>query len=276
MKPVRFEYVAPKSDNAAIEALVRYDGNARLLAGGQSLVPLLNLRLARPDALIDLGRCPGLTDLHRDGDHLVCGPMCRQIDVERSPLVAECCPLIARTMPFLGPPATRNRGTIGGTLAHADRIAELPGVAVALEADLIAKGPNGTRAIAAEDFFIADLTTGLEPDEMLREIRFPVSAPHSRSAFVGIAVHLEFANGDTCTKARLVGVGVGPTPVRLAGAERVLVGSAIDGAAIDAASAASASDFEPEGDLYASEEYRRRVTPPMVARALRQALGMGQ
>ena len=173
MKPARFEYIAPESDDAAIHALAHYDGEARLLAGGQSLIPILNLRLARPTALIDLGRCPGLTDLHREGDRLVCGPMLRQIEVERSPLVLQCCPLVARTMRLLGPPTTRNRGTIGGTLAHADRVAELPGVAVALEAELVAKRPNGARVIAAENFFLSDLTTALAPDEMLRESVFP-------------------------------------------------------------------------------------------------------
>jgi CO/xanthine dehydrogenase FAD-binding subunit len=264
---------------------VRYDGNARLLAGGQSLVPLINFRLARPDALIDLGRCPGLSELYRNGDSLICGPMLRQIDVERSALVAACCPLIARTMPFLGPPATRNRGTIGGTLAHADRIAELSGVAIALEAGLVAKGPNGTRTIAAQDFFLSDLTTAMAPDEMLREIHFPVSAHHSRSAFVemtnrrhdlalvGIAVYLEFAVGETCTKARVVAIGVGPTPVRLTSAERALVGSRVELGAITEASAASASDVEPEDDLHASAEYRKRVMPHIIARTLRQAVG---
>ena len=285
MKPARFEYIAPESDDAAIEALAHYAGNARLLAGGQSLIPILNLRLARPDALIDLGRCPGLTDLHRDEDRLVCGPMLRQIEVERSPLVSESCPLIARTMRLLGPLATRNVGTIGGTLSHADRIAELPGVAVALEAELLAKGPSGTRAIAAENFFLGDLTTALAPDEMLREIRFPVSAVHSRSAFVemtnrrhdlalvGIAVHLEFSGGDTCSKARLVAIGGGPKPVRLLSAERALLGTRIEAAAIAEASRRSTSDFEPDGDLHASAEYRRSVTPHLLADALRQARG---
>jgi len=278
--------VAPESDDAALQALAHYGGNARLLGGGQSLVPLLNLRLARPEALIDLGRCPGLTELRREGDRLVCGPMLRQIELERSTLVAECCPLITRTMPFLGPPATRNRGTLGGTLAHADRIAELPGVAVALEAELLAKGPSSTRAIPAEKFFVSDLTTALALDEMLREIRFPVSPAGSRSAFaemtnrrhdlalLGIAVALEFAAGETCSKARIVAIGVGPKPVRLAAAERALLGSRLEAAAIAEASAASAGDFEPEADLHASAAYRKRVTPHIVARALRQAMAI--
>ncbi len=287
MKPARFEYIAPESDGAAIEALAHYEGDARLLAGGQSLIPILNLRLARPAALIDLGRCPGLADLYRDGDRLVCGPMLRQIEVERAPLVSQCCPLLARASRLLGPPTTRNRGTIGGTLAHADRIAELPGVAVTLEAELLAKGPNGTRVIAAEDFFISDLTTALEPDEMLREIRFPVSATRSRSAFVemtnrrhdfalvGIAVHLDFVGGKTCTKARIVAIGVASKPVRIGRAEQALVGTRVDAAAIAEASRVSLSELEPEGDLHASAEYRRCVTPHIVGEALRQALGNG-
>ena len=125
MKPARFEYVAPKTDDEAIAALVRYDGNARLLAGGQSLIPLLNLRVARPEALIDLGQCSGLAELRREDGYLVCGTMVRQHNAEHSALVAECCPLLAKTIRYLGPATIRNRATMGGTLAHADRIAEL-------------------------------------------------------------------------------------------------------------------------------------------------------
>lgn len=283
MKPVRFEYIAPESDDDAVAALARYDGNARFLAGGQSLIPILNLRLARPEALIDLGRCPGLTDFRRAGDRLICGPMLRQIEVERDPLTAQCCPLLPKTLRYLGPVTTRNRGTIGGTLAHADRIAELPGAAIALEAEMVAKSPSGTRTIAAEDFFLGDLTTALAPDEMLREIRFPISAPESRSGFVemtnrhhdlatvGIAAYLEFAADGACSKARLVAIGVGSQPVRLRAAEQALAGTRVAPDDIAHASRVSTQDFEPEGDIHASAEYRLAVTPHLVARALRQA-----
>jgi carbon-monoxide dehydrogenase medium subunit len=285
MKPARFEYIAPKTEDEAIAALVRYDGNARLLAGGQSLIPLLNLRVARPEALIDLGQCSGLAELHRHDNRLICGTMVRQHDAEHSALVAECCPLLAKTIRYLGPPTIRNRATIGGTLAHADRIAELPAAATALEAEMVAKGPRGERLIAAKDFFLGDLTTALEGDEMLREIRFPVSARDSRSSFiemtnrhhdlalVGVAAYLELNPTGLVTKARLVAIGIGPTPVRLLSAEGRLVNARLDEEAIAEAGHAGASDCDPEDDLHASAAYRKSVLPHAVSRALAEARG---
>jgi carbon-monoxide dehydrogenase medium subunit len=284
MKPAPFEYVAPASDEEALAALASYAGDARLLAGGQSLIPLLNLRMARPAALIDLGRCAGLDYIRVEDGALVFGPMTRQSAAERSGLVQQCAPLIAQAMPYLGHPTIRNRGTIGGTLAHADRVAELPGVAVALGAEMVALGPGGRRTIAAQDFYLGDLTNALQPDEMLREIRFPVSTPGSRSAFVeagnrhhdlaivGIAAQLELDAQGRCSKARIVAIGIAGAPARLERAEQRLAGSLLDDEVLGEAARACLEGIEPEGDTYASAAYRRHVTPGLVERALRQAL----
>lgn len=283
MKPARFEYFRPKTSAEAVEILARYDGSARLLAGGQSLVPLLSFRVAAPAALIDLNRCPGLDEIRHEGDTLVFGPMVRQAAAETSDLVRACCPLISVTMPFLGSRTIRNRGTVGGTLAHADRSAELPAVATALGATMIAEGPNGRREITAEDFYVGDLSTALEPDEMLREIRFPVASPGHRYAFVeatnrhhdlalaGVAINLTVSAG-RCDTAAIAVIGIGPKPVRLTTAERCLAGQTPDDEAVKAAAAASIEGIEFETDLHATAEYRRHVLPGLVERALNQAL----
>ena len=285
MKPAPFDYVAPASAEEAVERLARYAGDARLLAGGQSLIALMNLRIARPAALIDLGRCPDLVYLREEVGWVVFGAMTRQATAEQSELVRERVPLIARTMPYLGHPTIRNRGTIGGTLAHADRVAELPGTAVALGAELVAQGPNGRRTIPAEQFFVGDLTTSLAPDEMLREARFPVAPANARCAFVeasnrhhdlaivGIAAQLDLGADGGCKAARIAAIGVGPTPARLRRAEARLTAGRVDHDAIREAAELALEDAPAEGDLYASSAYRRRVTVGLVERALREAVG---
>ena len=232
MKPAKFKYIAPNSPEEVVGHLAGYQGEARCLSGGQSLLPLMNFRLIRPEALIDLNRCPGLDYLRQEEGRLVIGPMTTQTTVEYSDLVKSCCPLISKTMIYLGSPTIRNRGTIGGTLAHADRTAELPAVALALEAELIAQSPDGVRSIPAEKFFRGDLSTDLQTDEMLREIRFPVSPARSLSAFTeatnrhhdlalaGVAVHLELAEDGTVAKARIVCNGIGPSPFALNASSR--------------------------------------------------------
>jgi aerobic carbon-monoxide dehydrogenase medium subunit len=287
MKPAPFKYVAARSAEDAISHLSEYGGEARLLAGGQSLIPLMNFRVARPAALIDLRTCNDLSYLYREGDWLVTGPMTTQSTAEHSPLVRECCPLVSTTMRYLGHPTIRNRGTIGGTLAHADRIAELPGVAVALGAQMTAQGPTGRRTIEAEKFFIGDLTTALRPDEMLREIRFPVASSSHRSAFVeatnrhhdlaivGVAVDLDLHPDGTCTGVRLAAVGVGPKPARLQHAEACLRSSRVDNKTISEAGGSSLEDVEFEDDVNASAAYRKHVMPGLVEQAVRAALRSG-
>ena len=263
--------------------LSHYNGEARCLSGGQSLIPLMNYRLIQPAALIDLNRCPRLDYVRRENGRLVLGPMTRQSTVEHSALVSRRCPLISKTMVYLGSPAIRNRGTIGGTIAHADRTAELPAVVLALEAELVAQGLDGFRAISADEFFLGDLTTALRPDEILREVRFPLSPDNSLCAFVetgnrhhdlalaGVAVHLERASDGDIGKARIVSIGIGPRPIRLEAAERTLIGARLDEDAIR-----QAAQFSPDGiifdsDIHATGNYRRAILPELVARALRQA-----
>ncbi len=284
MKPAKFKYIAPNSPEDVVGHLAGYQGEARCLSGGQSLLPLMNFRLIRPEALIDLNRCPGLDYLRQEEGRLVIGPMTTQTTVEYSDLVKSCCPLISKTMIYLGSPTIRNRGTIGGTLAHADRTAELPAVALALEAELIAQSPDGVRSIPAENFFRGDLSTDLRTDEMLREIRFPVAPACSLSAFTeatnrhhdlalaGVAAHLELAEDGTVTKARIVCNGIGPSPIRLKRVEQTLCGTRADDGAVRDAALFSLDGVEPEGDIHASADYRSAVLPRLVARALQQAV----
>lgn len=267
-----------------MEKLAAHAGEARLLAGGQSLIPLLNLRMARPAALIDLGRCPNLAYVRHDEAWISFGSMTRQADAEHSALVRQHCPLLAKALPYLGPPPARNRGTVCGTLAHADRLAELPAVAVALGAEMIAQGPKGRRTIVAREFFVGDLTTALAPDEMLREVRFPVERGESGCAFVeatirhhdlmllGVAARLEFVTG-RCAAAQLAVVGGYPVPQRLVPAEAHLARAGnLDDAAIAEAARLSVEDVGLQDDTYATERYRRRILPGLVERALREAL----
>jgi len=282
MKPSRFEYFSPTSATEAVEILVKYQGAARLLAGGQSLVPLLNFRVITPAALIDLNRCHSLDGIRRDGASLVLGTMVRQSAAETSEIVRTCCPLITTAMPFLGPSTVRNRGTIGGSLAHADRVAELPAVAVALGAIMVAEGPNGRREISADEFFVGDLTTSLTADEMLREVRFPVCSEGQRFAFVeatnrhhdlalvGVALKLVL-KASRCEYVAIAAVGIGPKPTRLLASERCLVGNKLDAAAVRTAAALSIEGIEFESEPHTPAGYRRHVLPTLVERALMEA-----
>lgn len=283
MKPARFDYHSPSTPAEAVEILAHYEGDARLLAGGQSLVPLLNFRVLTPSALIDLNRCAGLDTIRLDADRLVFGTMVRQAAAENSELVKRYCPLIGVTMPFLGSRTIRNRGTIGGTLAHADRSAELPAVAVALGATMVIDGPRGQYQVPAQDFYLGDLSTVLEPEEMLREIHFPIapdghryafveaSNRHHDTALVGVAVNLTMAE-DRCVQAAIAVIGVTAPPQRLSAVEDQLRNNAIDPQICRVASQASIEGIEIEGDLNAPAEYRRQILPGLVERALNEAM----
>jgi aerobic carbon-monoxide dehydrogenase medium subunit len=284
VKPPPFEYVAATSLEEAVAALGEHGDEAKLLAGGQSLVPLLAFRLARPGVLVDLNGVGGLDRLELAGDALVVGAMARQRDVELLPGLRERCELIPEAIELVGHVAIRNRGTVGGSLAHADPAAEWPALAVLLDAELELVGPSGRRTVAARDFFLSYFTTVLEPDEVLTEIRLPLPNGRSGSCFVelsrrhgdfalaGVGALVTLAGDGTAAEVRLGLIGVGDRPVRPAAAEQALRGRVPDEGAIAAAAEAVAGEIEPTGDIHASEEYRRHLATVLTRRALAAAV----
>jgi aerobic carbon-monoxide dehydrogenase medium subunit len=284
MKPARFEYAAPRSVEEAIEELRRSDGDAKILAGGQSLVPLLNMRLATPARLVDLNRVPELRYVvERDGG-IAIGAMTRQRAVERDQRVAARVPLLAEAIRWVGHPAIRNRGTVGGSIAHGDPAAELSAVAVCLDARATIRGSRGERSLAAEELYLGYMVTTLEPDEVLTEVWFPAVSPntgqawiefarrHGDYAIVGVGVSLTL-HGDAVGEARLALTGVGGTPVRARAAEGLLAGGPLDGERLRAAAEAVRAAIEPDTDIHASAEYRRHLAGVLTERAVRLAHG---
>jgi carbon-monoxide dehydrogenase medium subunit len=235
VKPSRFTYLAPTSIDEVARVLDEHGDDAKVLAGGQSLVPMLNLRLAAPEVLVDLNRVPGLDYIRVEGDALAIGAMTRHRTVVTSALVADRLPLLARAASVIGYPAIRNRGTFGGSVAHADPVAEMPCIALTLDAELIAHGPRGRRSIAAQDYFLGYFTTALEPQEILVEVRLPLSAraggwgfdEFSRKsgdfALAAAAVDLQVSDG-AIAQARIGLAGVADRPVRAEQAEALLRG----------------------------------------------------
>ena len=281
MKPPRFEYAAPTSLAEALELLAEHGDNAKVLAGGQSLMPMLNMRLARPAVLIDVNRIPDLDYIRRSGDDVAIGALARHHDAAVSAEVTQACPLLACALPHVGHPAIRYRGTICGSLAHADPAAELPAVATALGATMVARSVRGVRSIAVADFFRSWFTTALEPDELLVEVRLPAQSAESGSAFLEVARrHGDFAqvgiaatvrsDGDRLSDVRLVAVAAGPVPVRLHQAEAVLEGRT-PGDEVLAAELAGV-EVAPSSDIHSSAEYKRTVLGVLLRRAVRAAV----
>jgi carbon-monoxide dehydrogenase medium subunit len=236
MKPPPFRYLAPRALDECIDLLAEHGETAKLLAGGQSLVPLMNLRLAFPEVVIDLNRVDGLGYVREDDGVLAIGAMTRHREVAESDVVRRRCPLLADAVALVGYPAIRNRGTLGGSIAHADPVAELPCVALTLDAELVAAGPRGRRTIAAGDFFAGFLTTALEPDEVLVEVRFPdtgaaafreFSRKSGDFAVTAVAVDLRVADG-VVEQARIGLAGVSDRPLRASEAEALLAGAPLD------------------------------------------------
>jgi carbon-monoxide dehydrogenase medium subunit len=288
VKPAPFAYHAPGSLEEALALRTRHAGEGVALAGGQSLVPILNLRLAAPSVLIDLRRIPELATIAVEGGRLRVGAMTRQRTAERAPEVGASSTLLAEALPWLGHPSTRNRGTIGGSLAHADPAAELPTVALALDAQLELRSERGARVVAAADFFHGFMSTAIEPDELLVGISFPVDAPRTGASFVEVARrHGDFAlvaaaavvrlgEDGGIAAARVVIAGVDGTPVRARAAEELLEGSRPSVELFADASARASDELDPHGDLHASAAYRRHVAGVLVARVLRTAAGRAQ
>lgn len=284
MKPAPFLYFAPRTAEQAVDLLAQHGEDGRVLAGGQSLMPLMNLRMARPAALIDLNRVDDLSYIRREGDWIAIGTMTRQADAEHDRLVHELCPLLALAISFMGHTTIRNRGTVGGSIAHADPCAELPTVATALGAEMVVASTSGNKSFTAEDFFLDSLYTVIEPGEMLREVRFPVMRPDERFAFVesgvrradlavaGIAARLTLDGDHVCRAASIVALGGGARPTRLNSVEAALVDTKPSASALRDICAMVADDIDPTDDLQASADYRREILGSLTHRALTTAL----
>jgi aerobic carbon-monoxide dehydrogenase medium subunit len=283
MKPPDFEYARPTSISEAVEALAASDGEGKVLAGGQSLVPLLNFRLAAPTLLVDLNRVSELAFLERIDGELRIGAMTRTRVLELDPLVRESLPILAACAPWIGHVQIRNRGTVGGSLAHADPAAELPAVCLLLDASIVAVGPRGQRVIPAEEFFLGFLTTSLAEDELVTEIRLPLRAPGVRWGFrefaqrrgdfalagASVAVSTGPDGGDR-PMTRIVVFGTADRPVRARGAEAVLGGAAATAASIAEAARVAAADLATD-DPRPDAAYRQTLTETLVRRALEDA-----
>jgi aerobic carbon-monoxide dehydrogenase medium subunit len=283
VKPAKFEYHAPASIEEALAILGRYDGEARVLAGGQSLVPMMNFRLATPRAIVDLNRIDGLANVEEDGEVIRIGSMTRQRRLEFEPLISAKLPLLREALRWVGHLPTRSRGTIGGSIAHADPAAEIPMVLQALEGEVVAHGPQGERRIPAQDLFHAALTTSLAPLEIITEVRFP--AMPARAAYAveefarrkgdfaiaAVAVML-MRDGERCIKARLATAGVGPASIRLRDAEAVLEQKGLSEDAIAEAADKAKAQVDPVADLNGSAEYRRHLTGVLMSRAIVKAI----
>jgi aerobic carbon-monoxide dehydrogenase medium subunit len=283
MKPGRFAYHAPRELDEALALLKEHGDEAKVLAGGQSLMPMLNFRLARPAALVDVNRIPELAYVREDNGTLAFGAMTRQRTIEFSPVVARRLPLLLEATRWVGHLPIRSRGTIGGSIAHADPSAEYPAVLTALEGEVVAQGPRGRRTLKAAELFETYLTTRLAPDELLVEVRLPATPAgaghafeefarrHGDFAIVGIAA-MVVRDGARCTAARLASAGAGPVPVRLRAAEEILERDGLGDTAVAAAAARAAELVEPDADVHASADYRRHLTGVLTARALRRAI----
>ena len=293
MKPPKFQYFAPATFGEATALLHQHGVDAKVLAGGQSLMPLLSMRLVRPQVVIDVNRVSELQYISpAPGGGLAVGALTRQRDLERSDLVSKTAPLLAAALPFIGHLPTRNRGTVGGSMVHADPAAELPAVGVALQAQFVLARGQDRRVVPAADFFLDYLTTALEPDELLTEVRCPVlqgrwgwgfqevCRREGDFALVGAVALLQLDDDDRCREARITMFGVGGVPLRMERAEQVLAGARIssqhwDDAVTDAARLVS-EDLTPQSDVHASSQYRKEVAGVLARRTLQEAQARAQ
>lgn len=285
MKPAQFDYVAPTSLSAAVDALAATHGEGKVLAGGQSLLPLLNFRMVRPSVIIDLNGLKELAFIEERGDSVVIGALTRHREIEQSPLIASRLPVMSAAMRHVAHLAIRNRGTIGGSLSHADPAAELPMLAVFYDATIVVQGPSGRREIAAESFFVDALTNCLEQDEIVVEVEFPIPQQHGWAfeevarrfgdfALASIAVSVSRSASDL-QGARVAAMGVADTPLRLRTVEDQIAGMQINDALPRHFSELVMSSVSPNSDLHASAEYRRQLLGALAKRAMTTALGSG-
>jgi carbon-monoxide dehydrogenase medium subunit len=282
MYPAAFEYHAPGSVQEALGLLGKLD-DAKILAGGHSLVPMMKLRLAQPKHLIDLRKVPGLTGIKEEGSTLVIGAMATHWDVESSKVLQAKCPVLSDTAKIIGDPAVRNKGTIGGSLAHADPAADMPATVIALGAEFVCQGTKDKRTVKVDDWFQGLMATALREDELLVEIRVPAltpgtgsaymkfAHPASRFAIVGAAAVITIDKQGTCTKAGVGITGAGTKAVRAKGVEAGLVGKRLDAATIEAAAQKAADGVDVQADLQGSVEYKSHLCRVFARRAIEAA-----
>lgn len=283
MIPASFEYHAPKTVEEALRLLERHGDEAKLLAGGHTLLPMMKLRLAAPRFVVDIGRVRGLNYIREEGGHIAIGAMSTHAEVAASELVRSRCPLLAETAEHIGDVQVRNRGTMGGSLAHADPAADYPAPILALESEIVAQGSSGKRIIRAEEFFVDLLTTRLRPGEILTEVRVPIppartggayaklAQPASGFALCGVAAVLQLNGQGMAERVRVGVTGVGAKAYRAAGVESALTGQACGEKEIRAAAQHAADGVDVLGDLHASSDYRREMASVYVRRAVTQA-----
>jgi carbon-monoxide dehydrogenase medium subunit len=288
MIATEFEYLAPSSLDEAISLLTKHGDEAKLLAGGHSLIPIMKLRLAQPKFLIDIGQLPGLSVIHEDGGAISVGSLATHHAVETSELLKSKLPLLPETAAAVADVQVRNRGTIGGSLVHADPAADLPATALALGAELRVVGSKGQRTIKIDDFFVGLLATAIAPDEILTEVRFPLlpaktgaayaKVPNKAShyAIVGVAAVVTLGKDGRCEQARIGLTGVTHKPQRALAAESSLTGKTLDDRAIAEAAGLAADGIKALSDIHASAEFRLHLTKVMTGRALKLASSRAQ
>jgi carbon-monoxide dehydrogenase medium subunit len=283
MIPAAFDYKAPATLEEAVSLLAGDPDGAKVLAGGHSLIPAMKLRLAQPQLLVDIARIKSLSYIREDGNQILIGATTTHYQLEASDLLKQICPLLPACAGSIGDVQVRNKGTIGGSIAHSDPAGDWPAAVLALDADLVLVGPNGERTVKAANFFVDLLTTDLQPGEILREIRIQKPSgrfgqayqkvPHPASGFavVGVAVQLAFNDDGSCKAAQIGVTGVGAKAYRAQAAEAALVGKNLDEQTIAAAAAHVCDGVDPNADLYASGEYRCHLAQVHTRRALQAA-----
>jgi len=280
MKPAPFKYIAASSLDHALSLKAEYGDDARFLAGGQSLIPAMNFRLARPSVLIDINSLNDLAGIDRSGREIRIGALTRYCDLERDSDFLKACSLFADALPHIAHPQIRNRGTIGGNLSHADPASELPAIAVAMEARMRIKSSAGERQMAASEFFVGLLSTDIQPDEMLVEIAFPSPKPRSGACFMevarrrgdfalaGFAAMVTLDEAQRCTNLRLALCGVGETAVDASHAGFSLIGQPCIPEAIEAVATGVREAIAPSGNVHASPDYQRHIAGVLAMRAI--------
>ena len=284
MIPSAFEYHAPTSIGEALTLLGRYGDGAKLLAGGHSLLPLMKLRLANPKLLIDLSRIPGLRGIRHEDDKIIVGALTTHYQIESSELVKEKCPLLSQTAGAIGDVQVRNRGTIGGSLTHADPAADWPAAILALGGELRLRGPKGERTLGAEEFFLGPMTTAIEPNEILTEIRVPISSRRSGSAYhkmaqqasgfaiVGVAASVSLDAKGSCEEIGIGVTGLSDKAFRAHAVEDRLRGRKLNAKLIEESAALAADGIEPLEDLHANAQFHAHLARVYAARAIKEAV----